>query len=217
MKTNLELQKDVQDELLWEPRLDSAEIGVIVKDGIVTLTGFIDSHAKKLAAERAAERVAGVKAVVQQLIVKLENSGRRTDADVAKAALHALKWNSSVPDDKLKIRVEDGWIYLEGELDWQYQKDAAASCVENLIGVVGVTNLISIKPGLSTKVIKNNIKDALHRNAAIEADNIRIETTGNKVILKGNAHSWFERKEIEKAAWCAPGVTNVEDDILVSL
>lgn len=216
MKTNLELQKDVQEELKWEPMLRDAEIGASAKDGIVTLTGIVDSYAKKLAAEKAAKTVMGVKAVAQEIEVKLLPVGKRSDTDIAQAALNALKWHTSVPDEKIKLKVEDGWAKVEGEVDWQFQKDAITKALENLIGVKGVTNFVTIKPRIDAKVVKDNISNAFYRNAAIDSANIKVETTGNKVILKGTVHSWFERKAAEKAAWSAPGVINVEDDLLVT-
>ena len=216
MKTNLELQKDVQDELRWEPMLNAAEIGVAAKDGVITLSGTVDSYYKKQAAENAAKRVAGVKAVALDIEVKLPSSNFRNDTDIAKAAVDALKWNTIVPDDKIKLRVENGWVYIEGELDWQFQKSAARKCVEDLTGVRGVSNLITLKPKVSSSSIKENIKKAFQRNANVEADNIRIDTFDNKVVLKGTVHSWFERNEAEKAAWSAPGVLTVEDQLTVA-
>jgi osmotically-inducible protein OsmY len=215
MKTNLMLQKDVQDELRWEPMLNAAEIGVTAKDGIVTLSGTVDTYSKKLAAERAAKRVIGVKAVAMEIEVKLGISNVRNDAEIAKAALDALKWSTTVPDDRIKLKVENGWLYLEGELDWQFQKDAARTCVEDLFGVRGVSNNITLKPRVNVNVIKENIKKALERNADVEAGKIKIETFNNRVTLKGTVHTWAERDEAEKAAWSAPGVIAVEDELSV--
>jgi osmotically-inducible protein OsmY len=215
MKTNVELQKDVMEELRWEPMLNAAEIGVAAKNGVITLTGTVDSYSKKLSAERAAKRVAGVKAVAEDIMVKLPGSNQRTDAEIAQAALSALRWNTSVPDRKIKLKVEDGWIFLEGEVDWQFEKDAARLAVTDLLGVRGVTNSIELKPEISIPLIKDNIKKALERNAALEAGNIKVETFDHKVVLKGTVHTWTERNEAEKAAWSAPGVISVEDELLV--
>lgn len=216
MKTNLELQKDVQDELRWEPMLNAAEIGVIAKDGVITLTGTVDSYSKKLAAERAVKRVMGVKAVAEDIEVKLPNVNIRNDSEIAHAALNALKWSTIIPEDRIKIKVENGWIYLEGQLDWQFQKDAARTSVQDLVGVKGVSNNISLKPRVNVNVVKDNIKKALHRRASIEADKIMVETFNNKVILKGTVSTWTEREEAETAAWSAPGVVSVEDELVVS-
>lgn len=216
MKTNLALQKDVQDEIRWEPMLNAAEIGVIAKDGVITLTGTVDSYSKKLAAERAVKRVTGVKAVAEDIEVKLGTSNVRNDSEIAQAALNALKWNTIIPDEHLRLKVENGWVYLEGQLDWQFQKDAARTCVQDLTGVKGISNNITVKPRVNVAIVKENIKKALERNAAIEADGIRVETFNNKVILKGTVHTWKEREEAETAAWSAPGVISVEDELLVA-
>ena len=216
MKSNLELQKDVQAELNWEPILNAAEIGVTAKDGVVTLTGVVDSYSKKLAAERAAKRVLGVRAVAEDIEVRILPGSKRTDTDIAQAALGALKWSTSVPDQKITLEVENGWVYLEGEVEWQYQKDAAKNCVEDLLGVVGVTNSITLKPRVDARVVKQNIKSAFARNAAVEAEKINVDTFNNRVILKGTVHTWAERTEAERAAWSAPGVVAVEDELLVS-
>jgi osmotically-inducible protein OsmY len=216
MGTNLELQEDVLEELRWNPMLDAAEIGVIAKDGVITLTGKVNTYLKKLEAEKASKKVSGVKAVVMDIEVSL-GDGKQDDSEIAVAALNALKWHSSVPNDKVKLKIDNGWITLEGQVDWQYQKDSARNCVENLFGVRGVTNLIMINQNLKVKVVKDNITKAFHRNAALDAARIAIDTVGNKVILKGKVHSWFERNEAENAAWNAPGVSSVEDDLVVSL
>lgn len=217
MKTDVELLKDVQEELKWEPLLNKSEIGVYVKNGVVTLTGFVDTYLKKTTAESAASRVTGVKAVAQKIEVRLSAVGKKTDTEIAKAVLDAFSWNSSIPENKIKVKVENGWVYLDGEVEWQYQKDAARYAIENLLGVRGVSNLLMIKPkNVDVNLVKENIRKALHRNATIEAENIHLETSGNKVILKGSVHSWFEKNEVEKAAWSAPGVINVEDDLVVA-
>lgn len=217
MKTDQQLQKDVMEELTWDPSLNSSEIGVSVKSGVVTLSGYVNSYWKKRAAEKAVKRVKGVQAVAEDIEVRLGSQGERTDSEIARAALDALKWNASVPDDRLKIKVEDGWITLEGTVDWKYQKDAASNAVRDLTGVRGITNLIFLAPIISPTEVAKKIKTALFRSAAVEANNIAVETEGHKVILKGRVRSWAERQEVERAAWSAPGVTELEDDLLVGV
>lgn len=213
MKTNSELQHDVMEELKWEPILNASEIGVITKNGVVTLTGHVDSYSKKYAAEQATKRVAGVKAVVESIEVKLSGSSKRTDSDIAQAALNAIKWHSSVPDERIKLKVENGWVYLEGDVDWDFQREAARTSVENLLGVRGVSSQITVKPHIKPLEIKEKIRKSFERSATIDADNIRIETDGSKVILSGCVHSWTAREDAETAAWAAPGVSQVENKI----
>lgn len=207
---------DVIEELKWDPVLDSSEIGVSVKNGIVTLSGVVNNYTRKLAAENAAKRVKDVKGIAEEITVKLSIDGRRTDTEIAEAVVNKLKWNSNVPDQKITIKVENGWVTLEGQLDWEFQKEAATNEVQNIIGVKGVTNLINIKPVINVPVVRDTIKRALERSADIEADRINIETKGNKIILKGKARSWNEKREVERAAWSAPGVMEVEDDLIIA-
>jgi osmotically-inducible protein OsmY len=217
MKTDLQLQRDVLEELKFEPSIREAEIGVATKGGVVTLTGFVDSYAEKFSAERTAERVNGVKAVADDIKVKLPGSFQRSDTDIAHAVVNALRWDIQVPDDRIKAAVDDGWIDLEGEVEWQYQKWAAEGAVRNLTGVKGVSNLITMKPKKpSTYEVGQKIKDSLRRHAERDADKITIEAKDGRVTLRGTVSSFAERQDAERAAWQAPGVTNVDDLIAVS-
>jgi osmotically-inducible protein OsmY len=217
MKTDSQLQRDVQDELSWEPSIREAEIGVVAKDGVVTIAGYVDTFAEKYMAERAAERVSGVKAIADDLKVKLPTGFQRPDTEIAHAVVNALRADIQVPDDKIKARVEGGWITLEGDVEWQYQKSAAERAVRYLRGVVGVTNRIALKPKrASTFEVSHKIKDALRRNAEIDADHIIVEATEGRVTLRGTVRSYAERQDAERAAWGAPGVTNVEDRISIN-
>jgi len=215
VRTDEQILRDVQAELKWEAQLQPNEIGVIVKDGIVTLTGWVDTYTKKWAAEEAALRVRGVRAVANDIEVRLPIDAERTDADIARAALEALAWDANVPTDKVRVSVSKGWVKLEGEVEWQYQKEAAERAVRRLTGVRGVTNLIDVKPHVTPTDLKMQIEDALIRNAETDARNIDVLVTGSKVILKGTVRSWAEREAAERAAWSAPGVTDVDNQIIV--
>jgi osmotically-inducible protein OsmY len=215
--TDLELKKSVESELNWEPSVNAAEIGVAVKDGVVTLTGRVESYWEKIAAERAATRVSGVKAIANELEIRLPTSSERTDEDIAQAAVRALDWYISVPSDRIKVKVSKGWITLEGSVDWQYQKTAAEEAVRNLIGVKGVLNHIEVRPQVSKVEVKSAIEAALRRSAEVDANRITVETAGDKVILRGTVRSWFEREEAERAAWRSPGVRSVDNRITIGV
>jgi len=214
--TDKTLQQAVLDELEWEPSVNSAHIGVTANDGVVTLTGHVPSYAEKFAAERAAERIAGVKGVAVELEVRYPFDYKTDDAEIAKRALNSLEWDISVPTDKVKVEVEKGWVNLTGEVDWQYQRIAAESDVRRLSGVTGVTNLIKVKPHASAYDVRQKIKAAFDRNAQIEADDISITTDGGKVTLSGKVHTWYERNLAERTAWSAPGVTNVDNRLTIA-
>jgi osmotically-inducible protein OsmY len=216
MKTDSELKRDVENELKWEPSVNEPHIGVAVTDGVVTLTGHVPYYAEKYGAERAAKRVFGVKAVADELEIKLPGSAKRTDEDIAAACVSTLNSNYSVPDEKIKIVVSKGWVKLEGNVDWQFQKDAAINAIRYLTGVTGVSNNITVKPHVSPSDVKSKIEAAFKRSAEIDAGRVRVDARDGKVILHGNVRSWAEREEAQRAAWAAPGVATVENQILVT-
>jgi osmotically-inducible protein OsmY len=217
MKTDSELQHDIMEELKWEPTVRAAEIGVGVTDGVVTLSGYVDSFYEKWAAERAVARVFGVKAVAEELKVRLPGSLMRSDEDIARAVSNTLEWHILVPHDRIKVMVQDGgMVTLSGEVDWWYQKEAAEDAVRKLVGVVLVSNRITIKPSVKPLNVKEKIISAFQRNALLDSRRITVETRGDWIILKGSVHSWAERAEAQWAAFAAPGVTEVENDIKIN-
>jgi osmotically-inducible protein OsmY len=217
MKKDTDLRRDVLDELEWEPSIDAAEIGAMAHNGVVTLSGSVKSYAEKLAAQRATERVSGVKAIANDIDVRLPGAHERTDTDIAEAAASALRWKTLVPTERVKVAVTKGWVTLEGEASWQYQKDAAFDAVHHLVGVRGVTNLITVKPRASATEVKSRIESAFRRSAELDAQKVQVETRDGKVILRGNVHSWSERQEAARTAWAAPGVTEVENLITIAI
>jgi len=217
MKSDHEILKDVQDELKWDSYLSSSEIGVMVKDGIVTLTGIVDSYWKKLAAENTVKKVAGVTGVVQKIEVRFSESNKRKDIDIAEAIQNAFKWSVLVPKDKIKIKVENGWVTLEGDVEWEYQKSAALRAVEKLEGVAGVTNNVRVTPKAAPSEIKQKIKSAFLRNASLDSDTVTVSVDGSTVRLSGKVRSFAEKKEAERQAWLAPGVTKVVNEIEIDL
>jgi osmotically-inducible protein OsmY len=213
--TDKELKQHVQNALDWEPRLDAAGFGVSVDESVVTLRGNVGSYAEKVTAERVVLRVYGAKAVANDLAVHLVSGFDRTDTEIARAALAALKWNTVVPNDRVTVTVANGWITLNGTLDWNYQKDAAARTVRDLTGVKCVSNNITVKPRVQTIDVRDKIEAAFKRSAAVDARRIAVSALDGKVVLTGNVHSWAERQEAERAAWAAPGVKQVEDHLTV--
>jgi osmotically-inducible protein OsmY len=211
MKTDNQLQQDVIAELKWEPAVHAARIGVEVADGVVTLAGQVDSYAEKWNAERAAQRVTGVKALATELKIHLTGPGLRDDADVARAVENVLEWNASLPAGAVEVLVEDGWVTLSGTVDWQYQRQAAADSIRFLLGVTGVSDQIGLKPTLSAKTVKADIEAALKRTALADARQISVEVHGADVTLGGTVHNWAERETATRSAWGTPGVRTVVD------
>jgi osmotically-inducible protein OsmY len=213
--TDEEVRDDVLAELKWDPQVQASEIGVAVKDGVVALTGWVDSYLKKWRAEEDTQRVAGVKAVANDIEVKLATE--RTDVDIAAAAVRALEWDANTPAGKISVAVSRGWVTLRGEVEWQFQRQEAESVVRRLWGVKGVSNLIAVKPQSTPSELKKKIERALMRSAEVDAKSITVEVQGSKAILKGKVRSWAERHEAEQAAWLAPGITSVENKIEIVL
>lgn len=214
--TDENIQRDILQELRWNSRVQPNQIGVTVNDGVVTLTGTVDSYMKKRAAEEAVYRVHGVKAIANDTQVRLPGMGERTDTDLARAAREALQWDIEVPASGVKVTVSNGWVTLDGEVEFGFQKRAAESAVHRLAGIVGVSNLIMVKPRVSLGEVKQDIEQALVRNARTDAQHIQVEVEGRKVILRGTVPSYAEKEAAEFTAWAEPGVTEIEDQIVVA-
>lgn len=216
-KTDQEIQRNVLDELKWDARVQPNEIGVAVKDGVVTLTGWVDSYTKKWAAEEAAHRVKGVRAVANDIEVRIPTMSERTDADIALAVTRAIEWDAMVPTDKVKVTVSKGWVTLEGAVEWQFEKEAAERAGRRITGVRGVTNLIRVQPSTPSPTdIKQRIEAALLRDAETDAQRIQVEVSGSTVTLRGTVRSYAEKQEAARVAWSAPGVKAVENHIQVA-
>ena len=213
--TDRQLQEHVQNALDWEPSIDAADIGVSVDNGVVTLRGDVKTYAEKAAAEHVALAVYGVKAVANDINVRLGTGLERSDTDIAQAVVSALRWSSMVPDEKIAVVVTNGWVTLSGQVDWEYQRSASARTVRDLTGVRGVTNAIAVVPHASAPDVRQKIEAALKRSAKVDARRINVTAADGKVVLSGNVHSWFERDEARRAAWAAPGVKSIDDRIAV--
>jgi osmotically-inducible protein OsmY len=216
MRTDADIERDVKEELKWDPDLDATDIAISVHDGVVTLAGFTKSYADKYEAEAAAKRVAGVAGVANDIEVRLPALDERPDPDIARDAVAAIKNQLPISSERIKVVVKNGWVTLEGQAEWQYQRNTAETAVRRIRGVKGVTNSIVLKPRAEPNEIKKKIQEAFKRNAEVDANRITVEANGSEVILKGSVRSWIEREEAERAAWAAPGVTKVEDRIVVS-
>jgi osmotically-inducible protein OsmY len=216
MRADRELRMDVLAELSWDPSIRDEDIATAVKDGVITLAGTVDTYAQRYAAERAVERVKGVKAIVNDVTVKLPGAMERSDPDIAHAAVNALQWDIQVPEDRIQVKVTNGWLTLEGEVDRYYQKEAAERAVGYLMGVKGVSSLITVRPTPTPADVKQRIRASLQRQAELEADQISVETDGTLVRLRGTVRSLAERSNAARAAWNAPGVTKVENELTVS-
>ncbi|GES40761.1 BON domain-containing protein [Rhizobium dioscoreae] len=213
---DITLRQNILDELEFEPKVDAAEIGVTARDGVITLTGHVGTYAEKDAAEKAARRVKGVRAIAQEIDVRILGPRRTDDDDIARRAVKILDWNISIPKQMVQIRVCKGVVTLTGNVEWQYQKNAAAAAVRDLAGVVGVSNLIEVVPGISADDVKKRIENALERDAELEARAIQVDVSGGKVTLKGKVRTWSERRAAERAAWSAPGVCALDDQLAIT-
>ncbi|CAI8702792.1 hyperosmotically inducible periplasmic protein [Pseudomonas chlororaphis] len=214
--SDLNLRKFILEELEFQPDIDAANIGVTVENGVVTLTGHVNSYAQKISAERAVKGIKGVRALAEEIQVRLEKGAGTADDTIANRALNILNWSSGVPEGDIKIMVQNGWITLEGEVDWQYQKETAERAVRKLSGVVGVDNQLTLRPRVDAGDIRQRIEDALKRNAEIDAKAIHIKVDGDVVKLEGKVHLWRERQIAERAAWSVPGVRKVDDHLLIA-
>lgn len=215
MKTDIEIQKDVIAQLNWEPILNASEIGVAVKEGVVTLSGIVDTYTKKMIAEKAAKKISGVKAVALDIQVGVSPIFKKTDSEIAATVLNALRLHTAVQEDRIKIKVEDGVVTLEGEVEWEYQREAAEDSTENLPGVRDVLNYIIVKPKALAGDLEEKIGAAFHRSATIDAQKVNVEIIGSKVILTGTVRSMAEKEDAEDAVWAAPGIITVENKLQI--
>ncbi|WP_137808098.1 BON domain-containing protein [Pseudomonas sp. G(2018)] len=214
--SDLNLRKTILEELEFQPDIDAAHIGVSVENGVVTLSGHVKNYAQKISAERAVKAIKGVRAVAEEIQVRLDKGAGTADDTIANRALNILSWSSDAPEGDIKIIVQNGWITLEGQVDWQYQKETAERAVRKLSGVVGVNNRLTIRPRVDVTDIQHRIEEALKRNAEVDAKGIRINVEGGVVKLEGKVHFWRERQIAERAAWSVPGVSKVEDHLLIA-
>jgi len=215
MKSEMEIQKDVIEQLKWEPFLNAAQIGVAVKNGIVTLSGQVDAYSKKILAEKTTKKVAGVKAIAEDIQVGISPVYKKTDTEIAEAVVNALKWHTMIPDEKIKVSVEDGNVKLEGDVEWEYQRNQAKTAIENLTGVRFVTNLVAVKPKITPYELQQKINSSFQRSANIDSARITAEVLGSKVTLRGKVRSFSEKEDAENAVWSAPGVVSVENKLLI--
>lgn len=215
MRSDSEIKKDVEDELRWDPDLDPTDVAVTVKNGVVTLAGFMPSYLQKYHAEKVAKRVQGVVGIANDIQVRLPQVDQRPDPDIARDAVAALKLQLPYSYQNFKVIVRDGWVTLEGEAEWQYQKEKAEAAVRGIQGAKGVVNSIEVKPKVPAEDIKRKIEEALKRSAELDAKQIQVEAADGEVVLQGTVHSWYEREQAERGAWQAPGVRKVENRIVV--
>ncbi len=215
MKTDSQLQQDVMDELQWEPRVDHANIGVAATDGVITLSGFASSYAEKIAAEKAARRIKGVRGLAEEIEVRLPSQAKTADPEIAKRIADIFDWSAMIPNNKIAVKVEHGWVTLTGMVDGHFQRKSAVDFASRISGVKGVSNQITVKAAPSPLDVKDRIMAAFRRNADLDASSITVSADGNTVRLGGQVHAWYERQIAERAAWSAPGVDRIEDNIML--